>query len=179
MPSPRTQCLVQTLGQLGWCWRRAGARLAAATGVAGARLAALGVVAWHYWRCAVLLRLTARQRVEPPQGDGVWNELDRLSASRPVEMRDASARCWTCCAPTAPPPSLPDAVVVVERNSQRVLWFNERATSLLGLRYPRDIDAHRRTPAAAAGGALAGAGRNAEPLESARRSIRTCAAACA
>lgn len=33
--------------------------------------------------------------------------------------------------------ALPDAVVLVERNSQRVLWFNEAATPLLGLRYPR------------------------------------------
>ena len=35
-------------------------------------LAALGVVAWHYWRLRkVLLRLTARQRLEPARGNGL------------------------------------------------------------------------------------------------------------
>ena len=35
-------------------------------------IAALGVVAWHYWRLRkVLLRLIARQRMEPAQGEGV------------------------------------------------------------------------------------------------------------
>src|SRR3546814_3066381 len=38
-------------------------------------VAALGIVAWHYWRLrGVLLRLAARQRVEPSGGKGVWNE---------------------------------------------------------------------------------------------------------
>src|SRR3546814_17333401 len=36
--------------------------------------------------------------------------------------------------------ALPDAVVVLERNSQRVRWFNDAATRLLGLHYPDDID---------------------------------------
>ena len=51
-------------------------------------VAALGVVAWHYWRLRkVLLRLTARQRLEPAQGRGVWNELDRLLFRGQAEMR--------------------------------------------------------------------------------------------
>src|SRR5690606_39728793 len=37
--------------------------------------------------------------------------------------------------------ALPDAVVVVDRNTQRMQWFNEAATSLLGLRHPGDMDA--------------------------------------
>src|SRR3546814_13116751 len=37
--------------------------------------------------------------------------------------------------------ALPYAVVVLERNSQRVRWFNDAATRLLGLHYPEDIDA--------------------------------------
>ena len=56
--------------------------------------AALGVVAWHYWRLRkVLLRLTARQRMEPAHGDGVWNELDRLLYRGQSEMRTGSIRC--------------------------------------------------------------------------------------
>ena len=31
-------------------------------------------------------------------------------------------------------------VVVLDRNSQRIVWFNAAATRLLGLRRPRDID---------------------------------------
>ena len=37
--------------------------------------------------------------------------------------------------------ALPDAVIVAERDSQRIAWFNPAATRLLGLRSPRDLDA--------------------------------------
>ena len=60
---------------------------------AGRLAAALGVVAWHYWRLRkVLLRLTARQRLEPAQGRGVWNELDRLLFRGQAEMRTRKRR---------------------------------------------------------------------------------------
>ena len=56
-------------------------------------VAALGVVAWHYWKLRhVLLRLTARQRLEQPQGVGVWNELDRLLFRSQSEMRARKRR---------------------------------------------------------------------------------------
>src|SRR5690606_7676092 len=56
-------------------------------------VAALGIVAWHYWRLrGVLLRLTARQRVEPSRGNGVWNELDRLLYRGQEEMRGRKRR---------------------------------------------------------------------------------------
>src|SRR3546814_10985139 len=51
-------------------------------------VAALGIVAWHYWRLrGVLLRLAARQRVEPSGGQGVWNELDRPLHRRQEEIK--------------------------------------------------------------------------------------------
>lgn len=61
--------------------------------------------------------------------------------------------------------TLPDAIVAVERESQRVQWFNAAAERLLGLQYPRDIDA-------AIGGRLQplpmarwlSMGRHAEPM---------------
>lgn len=130
-------------------------------------LAALGVVAWHYWRLRkVLLRLTARQRLEPARGNGVWNELDRLLFRGQAEMRTRKRRLLAMLrAYRAAAAALPDAVVVVERNSQRVQWFNKAATSLLGLQYPADIGA-------AVGDRLQplpmshwlAAGRNAEPM---------------
>jgi len=95
---------------------------------------ALGIVAWHYWKLrGVLLRLTARQRLSPPQGEGIWNELDRLLHRGQAEMRSRKRRLVDMLrAYRAAAAALPDAVVVVERNSQRVQWFNEAATGLWG-----------------------------------------------
>ena len=130
-------------------------------------LAALAVVAWHYWKLrGVLLRLTARQRIAPPSGDGVWNELDRLLHRGQQDMRVRKRRLLDMLrAYRAAAAALPDAIVIVDRDSQRVLWFNEAAAPLLGLRHPRDIDR-------ALGDCLQplpvsrwlAAGRNAEPM---------------
>lgn len=130
--------------------------------------AALGVVAWHYWRLRrVLQRLTARQRLSPPQGEGVWNELDRLLHRTQVEMRGRKRRLLDMLrAYRAAAAALPDAIVVVDRNTQRIVWFSEAATPLLGLGYPDDIGAPivaRLQPLPLAG--WMATGRNAEPLE--------------
>lgn len=130
-------------------------------------VAALGVVAWHYWRLRkVLLRLTARQRLELAQGRGVWNELDRLLFRGQAEMRTRKRRLLDMLrAYRAAAAALPDAVVVVERNSQRVQWFNKAASSLLGLQYPADIGApvgDRLQPLPMSH--WLAAGRNAEPM---------------
>ena len=129
--------------------------------------AALGVVAWHYWKLRnLLLRLTARRRIDPPQGEGVWNELDRLLHRGQSEMRARKRRLLSMLrAYRAAAAALPDAVVVVERNSQRVLWFNEAATPLLGLQHPRDQDASIVTALQPLPMAhWLAAGRNAEPM---------------
>ena len=130
-------------------------------------IAALGVVAWHYWKLRnVLLRLTARQRLAPSSGVGVWNELDRLLSRSQREMRARKRRLLAMLrAYRAAAAALPDAVVVVERNTQRILWFNEAATPLLGLHHPH----HQGTPIVAALQPLPMAqwlasGRNAEPM---------------
>lgn len=129
---------------------------------------ALGIVAWHYWRLRrLLLRLTARQRHTPPLGDGVWNELDRLLHRSQQEMRARKRRLIEMLrAYRAAAAALPDAIVVVDRNSQRIQWFNEAATGLLALRHPRDIGASMASclqPLQLAH--WLAAGRNAEPLE--------------
>ncbi|MET1163324.1 MAG: phosphate regulon sensor histidine kinase PhoR [Pseudoxanthomonas sp.] len=138
MPQHIRSAWFKTLGQLV-------AVLAAAVLVGGllgqvwpvVTFAALGVVAWHYWRLRkVLLRLTARQRMEPVRGDGVWNELDRLLYRGQSEMRARKRRLLDMLrAYRAAAAALPDAVVVVNRNSQRVQWFNKAATTLLGLQH--------------------------------------------
>ena len=128
---------------------------------------ALGVVAWHYWKLrGVLLRLTARQRFAPDDGFGVWNELDHLLYRSQNEMRARKRRLIDMLrAYRAATAALPDAIVVVERNSQRIQWFNEAANRLLGLRYPRDLGAalgDRLQPLPIAHWLTAG--RHAEPL---------------
>jgi two-component system phosphate regulon sensor histidine kinase PhoR len=130
-------------------------------------LAALGIVAWHHWKLrGLLLRLTARQRLEPSLGNGVWHELERLLHRSQSEMRARKRRLISMLrAYRAAAAALPDAVVVVERNSQRILWFNEAATRLLGLRHPVDLEAplvERLQPLPIAHWLTSG--RNAEPL---------------
>ncbi|MCF7223435.1 phosphate regulon sensor histidine kinase PhoR [Marilutibacter chinensis] len=129
---------------------------------------ALGIVAWHYWRLRkVLTRLTARQRLGPSNGKGVWNELDRLLYRGQAEMRGRKRRLMEMLrAYRAAATAMPDAIVVVERNSQRIQWFNESGTRLLGLRYPDDIGTslvQRLQPLPLAH--WMAAGRNAEALE--------------
>ncbi len=130
-------------------------------------LAALGVVAWHYWRLRrVLARLSSRQRQPVAEGDGVWNELERQLRENQENMRARKRRLVAMLrAYRAAAAALPDAVAVVERNSQRVQWFNEAATSLLGLRYPQDIGQPlgERLHTLRISHWLA-SGRNAEPL---------------
>ncbi|MBO9826825.1 phosphate regulon sensor histidine kinase PhoR [Xanthomonas sp. A2111] len=130
-------------------------------------LMSLGVMGWHYWRLRrVLRRLTARQRWEPPAGTGVWNELDRLLYRSQAEMRVRKRRLLDMLrAYRAAAAALPDAVVVVDRNSQRIQWFNEAAGTLLGLRHPGDLGApvvERLQPMPLAH--WLSAGRNAEPM---------------
>jgi two-component system phosphate regulon sensor histidine kinase PhoR len=131
-------------------------------------VAALGVVAWHYWRLRkLLMRLTARQRYTPPLGEGTWNELDRLLHRGQQEMRGRKRRLIEMLrAYRAAAAALPDAIVVVERNSQRIQWFNEAAHGLLHLQHPQDINtpvAHRLQPLQIS--RWLASGRNAEPLE--------------
>ena len=129
--------------------------------------AALGVVAWHYWRLRkVLLLLTARHRLPPARGDGVWNDLDRLLYRSQAEMRSRKRRLLEMLrAYRAAAAALPDAVLVVERSTQRVQWFNKAATPLLGLHYPADLGSavgDRLQPLPLAH--WLAAGRNAEPM---------------
>lgn len=133
----------------------------------GLAIAAIGALAWHYWRLRrVLGRLTARQRWEIADGAGVWNELDRVVSRNQHEMRVRKRRLLDMLRSyRAAAAALPDAVVVLDRNSQRVQWFNEAATTLLGLHHPGDLGqalVQRLQPMPLAHW-LAG-GRNAEPI---------------
>ena len=78
----------------------------------------------------MLLRLTARQRVAPASGQGVWSELDRLLYRSQDEMRGRKRRLVEMLrAYGAAAAALPDAVVVVV---------------ISGSAYGRAFVAHRR-----------------------------------
>jgi two-component system phosphate regulon sensor histidine kinase PhoR len=169
MPPRARSAWFRTLGQLGLVLVAA-----AAVGILVGHpwevltVAALGVVAWHYWRLRKLLtRLTARQRHSPPLGEGTWNELDRLLHRGQVEMRGRKKRLVEMLrAYRAAAAALPDAIVVVERNSQRIQWFNQAATGLLHLGHPQDIGAPlAQTLRPLQLSHWLATGRNAEPLE--------------
>ncbi|MGY0504603.1 phosphate regulon sensor histidine kinase PhoR [Luteimonas sp. e5] len=106
-------------------------------------LTAIAILGWHYWRLRRLLtRLTGRRHVLDPERSGVWNELDRLLATSRDDSRASKRRLIAMLrAYRAAAAVLPDAIVVVDRNSQRALWFNEASERLLGLTWPQDIGA--------------------------------------
>ncbi len=168
MTLPARSAWIRTLGQLALVLAAALAAglLLGQTGYALA-VAALCVLAWHYWRLRrLLMRLGSRQRLPEVSGNGVWNELERQLRANQEGMRARKRRLISMLrAYRAVAAALPDAVAVVERNSQRVQWFNEAATRLLGLRYPADVGqplGERLQPLRISH--WLAAGRNAEPL---------------
>ena len=105
--------------------------------------AALGVVAWHYWKLhGVLRRLTARQRLAPPQGVGVWNELDRLLHRSQADMRARKRRLLDMLRAYR---AAADGAARRGRGGRTQqparAVVQQRRDLLLGLRYPRDINA--------------------------------------
>src|SRR5690554_311660 len=130
-------------------------------------LAAIGLLAWQQLRLRrVVRRLASRQRIAGDGGNDAWGELDQLLHRNQDETRHRAQRLVEMLrAYRAAAAALPDAVVVLERNSQRVQWFNDAAGRLLGLRYPEDTQAalgDRLRPLPVAH--WLAAGRNAEPL---------------
>jgi len=99
---------------VGWYWLLLAAVLAVAIGVAA-------------WQARNARRLRERVAVMEQAHEDQRTRMRRLLAM---------LRAYRAAADT-----LPEAIVAVERNSQRVLWFNAAATPLLGLNYPQDIDA--------------------------------------
>ena len=134
---------------------------------AGLACAALAAWAWQAWRLRGLLaRLDGRRRMESGNGRGAWDEIDRLLARGQRDLRARKQRLLGMLrAYRALADALPDAVIVVERDSQRIAWFNGAATRLLGLRHPGDIDeplGERLQPMPVA--RWLASGRMAEPL---------------
>ncbi|MCH7233759.1 phosphate regulon sensor histidine kinase PhoR [Xylella fastidiosa subsp. multiplex] len=105
-------------------------------------LTALAEIAWQYWRLhQVLHQLAMRRRWTRSMDIGVWKQLDHLICRNQTDMRARVHRLLEMLRTyRAAAAALPDAVVVVDCNSQCIQWFNEAANTLLGLRYPSDLD---------------------------------------
>lgn len=133
-------------------WQRAIAQLVAlylATAVFGWAVGQLwlsiaivstSLVAWHYWRLWRLQKQLTGHRRRPPAGaHGVWSGVETLLYNRQQDARNRKRRLLGMLrAYRTAAAVLPDAVVIIDRNSQRILWFNEASERLLGFRYPRD-----------------------------------------
>ncbi len=143
--------------------------LGALAGAAWPALAvtALGLLAWHFWRLRRLLnRIHSRQRLPRAPGNEVWDVLDNLIALNQGQTRARKRRLLDMLqAYRAAADALPDAVVVVDRNTQRIEWFNQAAGPLLGLRGTADRNSAlvaRLQPMPLAH--WLAAGRHAEPI---------------
>lgn len=99
-------------------------------------LAALALLGWQLWRLQRLLDAVQGQRRLPAAtGDGLVDALQsRLAHARRQSRRRKRRLLDLLQAYRAAADALPDAVVVVDRNTQRIDWFNQAAGALLGLR---------------------------------------------
>ena len=131
-------------------------------------IAALALLAAHLLRLRRIMRiLDARLRLPPPPAaGGAWAGMERLLHRGRGESRGRERKLVEMMrAYRAVATALPDALVVVDRNTQRVIWCNAAADRLLGLNYPQDKGAslcNRLQPLPIAH--WLSAGRHAEPI---------------
>lgn len=144
MPFASERAWWRTLGHLALLLL-AGLALGVAAGAPWAGLAggAIAALAWQAWNLRrLLLRLRSQRRLVAGDHGGAWAEADRLLQRRQTSARRRRRRLVEMLrAYRAAATVLPDAIIVVDRHSQRIVWFNEAGTTLLGLRYPRDVGA--------------------------------------
>ncbi|TCZ87009.1 phosphate regulon sensor histidine kinase PhoR [Lysobacter sp. N42] len=169
MPPVSERAWWRTLGHLGLLLA-AGLAVGAAAGEpwAGLAIGATTALAWQAWNLRrLLLRLRSQRRLVAGDAGGAWAEADRLLQRRQASARRRKRRLVDMLrAYRAAATVLPDAIIVVDRLTQRIVWFNEAGTTLLGLRYPTDVTApvvERLQPLPLAN--WLARGRNAEPLE--------------
>lgn len=171
MSSSARLAWLRTLGQLALALASggvAGALIGRAW--AGIAIAAIVALLWQAWRLQVVLqRLGSGQHLRPQTRSDAWGELERVLRGRQDRAKRRKRRLVDMLrAYRAAATALPDAVVVVDRLNQRIVWFNEAGTTLLGLRYPSDVDASvvdRLQPMPLAH--WFAQGRNAEAIEAA------------
>lgn len=169
MPPVSERAWMRTLGHLALLLL-AGLASGAAAGSpwAGLAIAAVATLAWQARNLRrLLLRLRSQRHLFAGDAGGAWAEADRLLQRRQASERRRRRRLVEMLrAYRAAATVLPDAIIVVDRLSQRIVWFNEAGTTLLGLRHPRDVGApvvERLQPLSLAH--WLARGRNADALE--------------
>lgn len=105
-------------------------------------IVSMGAVAWQYWMLWRLQkRLSGQRQLTRAHGRSIWSDIEELLHRRQNEERNRRHRLLDMLrAYRTAAAVLPDAVVIIDRDSQRVVWFNEASEHLLGFRYPRDMD---------------------------------------
>lgn len=139
--------------QLNHAWRRTAGRTAgllatvvtvsalAGAGWAPLALTAIGLLGWQYWRLHCLThRLLTRKPAPERDGPGIWQALETLlDHTRKTQRRRQRRLMQRLLAYRAAAEALPDAVVVVDRTTQRIAWCNRASAPLLGLTSSTDI----------------------------------------
>lgn len=98
-------------------------------------LSAFAILGWHYWRLHRLLaRLYQRRRLRDIDGRGLWDDLEMLLHRRQNEGRARTKRLLGLVRGYRRAATLmPDAVLLVDRETGRIEWCNRQARELLGL----------------------------------------------
>jgi two-component system phosphate regulon sensor histidine kinase PhoR len=98
-------------------------------------LSAFAILCWHYWRLHRLLaQLYQRRRLRDIDGRGLWDDLEMLLHRRQNEGRARVRRLLGIVRGYRRAATLmPDAVLLVDRDTGRIDWCNRQARELLGL----------------------------------------------
>lgn len=106
-------------------------------------LASTGLVGWHYVRLSRMLGdVASRRRLVATRRAGAWDALERLFWRRQNELRTRRRRLVDLLRTyQRAAAALPDAIVILDRADDRIVWFNRAAARTLGLRIPQDVDA--------------------------------------
>ncbi|MCG5549225.1 phosphate regulon sensor histidine kinase PhoR [Halorhodospira halochloris] len=136
-------------------WPSFWARLSALSGVAAGLAFVTGwwleilslllglVFIWNLWQLSRLERwVRLGRRVEPPLSWGLWGELFHALSRRQRRQRERQQRLRGLIREYRDSAkAMPDATVVLQRGD-RVVWWNDAAKRLLGLRWPDDERQH-------------------------------------
>ncbi|HHO68271.1 MAG TPA: phosphate regulon sensor histidine kinase PhoR [Gammaproteobacteria bacterium] len=104
-------------------------------------LVTAGYLAWHLYNVRrLLVWLRAGKGFEPPESSGVWDaiyediyRLQQRNRNRKRNLRRLLKRFHKMTA------ALPDGTVELRSGGEEIEWWNNAASRLLGLSYPRDV----------------------------------------
>ena len=105
----------------------------------------LGLVVYIFHHLKNIHRLSkwltdSKSSAEPPEGKGVWFEifnriyaLQKRNKSQKVKLAAALTRFQDAAS------AMPDGMLILNQESEKIEWFNQATKKLLGLKAPQDI----------------------------------------